>query len=115
MGVHNKLRKDKMGDLADIDRTMDDDMASIGVSSMNDLEMNQEIPIDDPTQVVLHKEMFTEVTKDSNQIQLGTDFIDFSYGQTGRFSESKQLQCKNKFPFAIDVNWNLLNVLNKTT
>jgi hypothetical protein len=66
MGVHNKLRKDKMGDLADIDRTMDDDMASIGVSSMNDLEMNQEIPIDDPTQVVLHKEMFTEVTKDSN-------------------------------------------------
>lgn len=68
MGVHNKLRKDKMGDPADGEKTLDDDMASIGVSSMNDLEMNQEIPIDDPTQVVLHKEMFTEVTKETNQI-----------------------------------------------
>ena len=79
MGVHNKLRRDKHGDMVDTDR-IDDDIASIGVSSMNDLEMNQEIPIDDPSQVVLHKEMFSEVTKETNQIILGTDFIDFSFG-----------------------------------
>jgi hypothetical protein len=30
--------------------------------SAMDLEINQEIPIDDPTQVVLHKEMFTDIT-----------------------------------------------------
>ena len=27
-----------------------------------ELEINQEIPIDDPTQVVLHKEMFIDIT-----------------------------------------------------
>lgn len=48
MGVHNKLRRDKNGETLDQDR-IDDDIASIGVSSMNDLEMNQEIPIDDPS------------------------------------------------------------------
>ena len=48
MGVHNKLRRDKHGETLDQDR-IDDDIASIGVSSMNDLEMNQEIPIDDPS------------------------------------------------------------------
>ena len=48
MGVHNKMRRDKHGDALDtLER--DDDLASIGVSSMNDLEMNQEIPIDDPS------------------------------------------------------------------
>lgn len=46
---------------------------------------------------------------------LSADFIDFSFGQTGRFSESKQLSVENKFPFSIEVNWALLNVLNKTT
>jgi hypothetical protein len=54
MGVHNKARRDKLGDVAKLDGNdsvmgLDDERASMGVSSMDDLEMNQEIPIDDPT------------------------------------------------------------------
>ena len=55
MGVHNKGRRDKLGDMAklgegnDSAMGLDDERASMGVSSMDDLEMNQEIPIDDPT------------------------------------------------------------------
>lgn len=81
MGVHTKQRRDKAGDsIAVHDSLMEDDNASMGVSSYNDLEMNQEIPIDDPSQVVLHKEMFSDVTKDVNSIVLGSDFLDFSFG-----------------------------------
>ena len=120
MGVHNKARRDKLGDVAKLDGNdsvmgLDDERASMGVSSMDDLEMNQEIPIDDPTQVVLHKEMFSDVTSVQRDVILSADFIDFAFGQTGRFSESKQLSVENKFPFSIEVNWALLNVLNKTT
>jgi len=120
MGVHNKARRDKLGDVAKLDGNdsvmgLDDERASMGVSSMDDLEMNQEIPIDDPTQVVLHKEMFSDVTSTQRDVILSADFIDFAFGQTGRFSESKQLSVENKFPFSIEVNWALLNVLNKTT
>lgn len=50
MGVHTKQRRDKNGEaIALHDSLMDDDRESMGVSSFNDLEMNQEIPIDDPS------------------------------------------------------------------
>jgi len=53
MGIHNKSRRDKYGELMGDGEDRD----SQGLSSL-DLEINQEIPIDDPSQVVLHKEMF---------------------------------------------------------
>ena len=63
MGVHSKLRKDKHGDVialppndSFIEGRDDTDMSAM------DLEINQEIPIDDPSQVVLHKEMFIDIT-----------------------------------------------------
>ena len=50
MGVHTKQRRDKAGEAVALhDSLMEDDNASMGVSSFNDLEMNQEIPIDDPS------------------------------------------------------------------
>ena len=62
MGMHNKLRKDKHGDTialppndSFIDGVDDTDMSAM------DLEINQEIPIDDPSQVVLHKEMLIDI------------------------------------------------------
>lgn len=83
--------------------------------STQDLEINQEIPIDDPTQVVLHKEMFLDVTDPSRDISISSDFVDFQFSEMGRLSESKPLVINNKFPFSIEVNWNLLNVMNRTT
>ena len=110
MGVHNKLRKDKNGEVL----PMDGAEGSV-ISAAMDFEINQEIPIDDPTQVVLHKEMLTDVTSIERDIRLNQDFIDFAFAESGRISESKQLTVENKYPFSIDVNWALLNVLNKTT
>jgi len=54
MGIHNKSRGGKML----TDGTFDDKM---GLSSLEEeLELMHEIAIDDPNQVVLHKEMFLE-------------------------------------------------------
>lgn len=82
---------------------------------MVDFELNQEIPIDDPSQVVLHKEMFIDITAEHRDIRLSNDFLDFSFTQVGRISESQMLTVQNKFPFPIEVNWALLNCYNKTT
>lgn len=118
MGVHNKPRRDKHGDpldpLASINASFNEDRASDNLSAM-DLEINQEIPIDDPSQVVLHKEMFADVAAPNRDVKASQDFLDFAFAESGRISESKSLTLDNAFPYPIDVNWALLNVLNKTT
>ena len=85
--MHNKIRKDS--GRKKYDETIDDN-ASHNLSSM-DLEMNQEIPIDDPSQVVLHKEMFLDVTSEDREIRLNADFLDFNFTHVGRISDSRQL------------------------
>ena len=90
MGIHNRLRKDKYGDPVAFEAELDHERASQSVAlSAMDVEINQEIPIDDPTQVVLHKEMFIDVTKESREVKLGMDFLDFNFAESGRISESK--------------------------
>ena len=54
-----------------------------------DLEINQEIPIDNPSQVVLHKEMFLDVTSDCRDIKLSSDFVDFNFTNVNRISDSR--------------------------
>ena len=50
MGIHNRLRKDKNGDPVAADTDAVDEKASQSVAlSQMDVEINQEIPIDDPT------------------------------------------------------------------
>lgn len=115
MGVHNKLRRDKHGDAIDLppsDSFVEGQDTNLEAM---DLQINQEIPIDDPTQVVLHKEMFSDVTRHDRDVRVNQDFIDFAFAESGRISESKSLTVENKQPFSINVNWALLNVLNKTT
>lgn len=116
MGLHNKLRRDKHGDAialpgndSFIEGNDTDNMSGM------DLEINHEFPIDDPSQVVLHKEMFTDITSQQRDVRFNQDFIDFSFAESGRISESKSITLENKQPFSINVNWALLNVLNKTT
>lgn len=96
------------------DRDVEDRISMTNLSAA-DLEMNQEIPIDDPSQVVLHKEMLIDVTAESRDVRANTDFLDFNFAEAGRISESKQLTIYNKFPFSIDVDWALLKVMNTTT
>jgi hypothetical protein len=70
MGVHNKQRRDKNGEALALgaDDTQDDARDSKNYSTM-ELEINQEIPIDDPTQVVLHKEMFIDITNRTRDVR----------------------------------------------
>jgi hypothetical protein len=116
MGVHNKQRKDKNGDVIPMapNDSFIEGRDDTDISAM-DLEINQEIPIDDPTQVVLHKEMFIDITSQTRDVRFNQDFIDFSFAESGRISESKSITLENKYPFSVNVNWALLNVMNKTS
>ena len=106
MGMHNKARGKML---------MDGD-EKLGISSMDEeLEIMHEIAIDDPNQVVLHKEMFLEMSAESRDLSLREEFIDFGFTDHGRVSESKAITFDNKFPFDVTVNWVLLKVTNTTT
>ena len=64
-----------------------DDEKSHNMSSI-DMEINHEIPIDDPSQVVLHKEMFLDITNENRDLSISNDFLDFAFTNDGRISES---------------------------
>jgi len=104
MGIHNKQRKT---DVLETDK--------LGNSFEEEVEINLEIPIDDPNQVVLHKEMFLEMTSENRDAKLREEFIDFSFTECGRVSESKAITLDNKFPFDIQVNWVLLQTTSQST
>jgi hypothetical protein len=94
MGLHNKARRKELG------------MLESDISGMdNETEINLEIPIDDPNQVVLHKEMFLEMSSENRDLKLREDFIDFSFTSYGRVSDSKVVTLDNKFPFDVQISW----------
>ena len=74
-----------------------------------------ERPIDDPNQVVLHKEMLQSSASVNRDLRLSDESINFNFTENGRISESRQLTLENKFGFPITIDWTLLPVLNKTT
>jgi hypothetical protein len=53
------------------------------------MEGQYEIPIDDPNQVALHKEMLQSFTNAKRDLLLSLDSIDFAFTHTGRLSEPK--------------------------
>lgn len=115
MGIHNKSRSLKSSMLAD-GGVMATDGDRFGMSSMEEeLEVMHEIAIDDPNQVVLHKEMFLEMTSESRDLKLREEFVDFGFTEYGRVSEGKAITLDNKYPFDIQVTWVLLKVVNPTT
>lgn len=93
MGIHNKQRKS-------IENGGDNDKLG-GNSFEEEVEINLEIPIDDPNSVVLHKEMFLETISENRDLKLREEFIDFSFTECGRVSEGKQVTLDNKFPFEV--------------
>lgn len=95
MGIHNKLRKNDMNENEKMGNT------GHGTSFEEEVEINLEIPIDDPNQVVLHKEMFLESTSENRDLKLREDYIDFGFTECGRVSEGKTITLDNKFPFEV--------------
>lgn len=106
MGIHNKQRKIEYNDGDKLGNT------GHGTSFEEEVEINLEIPIDDPNQVVLHKEMFLEMSAETRDLKLREEFIDFGFTECGRVSEGKQVTLDNKFPFEVTVNWAFLQVYN---
>ena len=98
MGIHNKQRKidsgeDKLG------------LTGNGTSFEEEVEINLEIPIDDPNPVVLHKEMFLEMSSENRDLKLRDEFLDFSFTECGRVSEGKMITLDNKYPFEVQISW----------
>ena len=105
MGAHRKAQVPK-----DIDG-MEDSL----MDSQMDVDLHLEIPMDDPNQVVIHKEMLLDSASQSREIKLSDGSINFGFTENGRLSESRQLTMENKFNYPIEIDWTLLPVLNKTT
>ena len=117
MGIHNRVNRNKEGEEIDpLDTVGGADSITHSVllkgSQHSDfdgqMETNQEIPIDDPSQVVLHKELLQDAASEMKEIKMNTAFIDFSFSESGRLSDPKALTMVNKFPFEVQVNWELL-------
>jgi hypothetical protein len=118
MGAHNKKSsKAKKTQLAS--ELMDATLNDRTLISMNDtgadMDFQLEIPIDDPSQVILHKEMLQLCSNDKRELQLSTDSIDFAFTNSGRQSEAKHLTFYNKFTFPVRVDWTLLAITDKST
>jgi hypothetical protein len=126
MGVHDKPRRparDPYG-VSDLGVTGmtgagaaagEADAESAALFSAGENVMAQEIPIDDPGQVVLHKEMFVEATSSVLEVRASADFLDYNFTESGRISGSMQLTLTNAHRFPVDVCWALLDVMNRTT
>jgi len=106
MGAHRKAQMANK----DVDG-MEDSL----MDSAMDVDLHLEIPIDDPNQVVLHKEMLFDSAAQTRDIRLSDGSMNFGFTENGRLSESRQLTLENKFNFPIKIDWTLLPVLNKTT
>lgn len=98
MGIHNKQRKGEYGE----DKLA---LTGNGTSFEEEVEINLEIPIDDPNPVVLHKEMFLEMSSENRDLKMREEFLDFTFTECGRVSEGKYLNIDNKFPFEVQISW----------
>ena len=79
MGAHRKAYANK--DLeAGEDSLMD---------SALDVDLHLEIPIDDPNQTVLHKEMLLGPSAENREIRLSEESINFHFTESGRLSDSR--------------------------
>ena len=52
--------------------------------------------------------MLIDWTSEDRELSINTNFIDFGFADSGRFSDSKQLTLRNKFPFPVQASWSLL-------
>lgn len=69
----------------------------------NVFAVSAEIPMDEPNQIALHKEMLQEL-KD-RMVALSEEYLDFGFTLSGRTSEAKSLTVYNRLPFPVHVLW----------
>ena len=69
----------------------------------NVFAVSAEIPMDEPNQIALHKEMLQDL-KD-RMVSFSEEFLDFGFTLSGRTSESKNLVVFNRLPFPVQIMW----------
>jgi hypothetical protein len=76
--------------------------ADMGNTLMSD-GLGHEIHMDEPSQVVLHKEMLNSSAMQTQDVKFNLDMIDFGFTEYNRISESRGLTLNNKFDFPVRV------------
>ena len=69
------------------------------------VELNEEIPIDDPNYVAKHKEMFWECNAESRGVYFREEYLDFGFSQSGIKSEPREVTLVNTLNYDVKVNW----------
>jgi hypothetical protein len=110
MGAHKKAQAQNTNEEYAWDKTntLNSGSNQILMAEGADLEM----PMDDPSQVVIHKEMIHNSTAMTRDVQFNTDNVDFGFTDRGRISEGRTISLTNKFGFPVVVNWHLLEVMD---
>ncbi len=69
------------------------------------VELNEEIPIDDPNYVVKHKEMFWECNAESRGVYFKEDLMDFGFSLSSAKSDPKEVTLVNTLNYDIKAYW----------
>lgn len=69
------------------------------------VELNEEIPIDDPNYVAKHKEMFWECNSESRGVFFKEDLVDFGYTPSGQKSDPKEVTIVNNLNYDVKAFW----------
>lgn len=77
MGAHKKILTSK------------DNFEDSLMDSALDVDLHLEIPIDDPSSVVLHKEMLLGSTATTRDLRLSDESINFHFTENGRLSDPR--------------------------
>jgi len=69
------------------------------------VELNDEIPIDDPNFVARHKEMFLECNSVCRGVYFKEDLLDFGFTQSAIKSEAREITIVNSLNYDVTVYW----------
>lgn len=79
------------------------DSNPVGSVSEDHYKASIEVPVDEPNQVALHKEMFQELKEKT--IACSEESLDFGFCATGKVSDSRSVLLTNRHDFDVFVVW----------
>jgi hypothetical protein len=81
MGAHNKLAPKKQTEDYYLDSYKTNTIVDLDYHDGKTGDLELEIPIDDPSQVILHKEMMLNMSADFRNVRFSCDNIDFGFAE----------------------------------
>jgi hypothetical protein len=108
MGNHKKAAL-----MADESYIMDERLHTVGSTGLNTGGADMEMPIDDQSQVVLHKEMLHSTQAQTRDVRFNIDSLDFGFTHHGRMSEGRTVTLTNTYSFPVKISWHLMKIIDK--